>query len=147
MPDPRVLFIKKQILAKGYDDWVHDAEVCFAAREAEFGDHLLDDFPNDETLGVEQLASLRDEWSAGQERECLPLGIRAVKELVREGLVLVGEVGGQGFVPWTGPVEEVESRLDSLVEEAVLPLLPGDLFWLENTQSGDEKATSGEGPE
>jgi hypothetical protein len=138
--DHSIRFIEGKVLASGTDDWVHVAEVCFAARQAVLGERLRDGYPNDETLEIEQLASLRKRWTAAQERECFPLAIRAVKEMIRSGLVQIGSLTNAGFIQWGGSLEEIESRLDSVVEAAEFPLQPGDLFWLQNTPDGDEVA-------
>jgi len=140
LSDPRINHVKNEILASGTDDWVHIAEVVFFAREAMFGDRLEERYPNDASLSVERLAEERDRWSASQERTALPLAIVAVKELLREQLVRVGETIGRAFVPWSGSLAEIESRIDAAAENAVFPLLPGHLFWLENTPAGNERA-------
>ena len=75
-------------------------------------------------------------------RPNVPLGIVAVKELLREGLVRVGETSTQGFVAWSGSLEDIESHIDSVVESAEYPLLPGQLFWVHNTSAGDEKGNA-----
>ena len=142
MIDREIEAVKKAILVSGTDDWVHIAEVTLAAAQAMYGEHRLDGFPSDETMSVEQLASLRQDWVAAQERTALPLGIRAVKELIRDGLVRIGDATDSGFIPWEGSAEAIESRIDRVVEEAPYPLLPGHLFWFSNTPSGDEMANT-----
>lgn len=133
-------FIKNKILASGTDDWVHEAEACYAARQAVFGDRLREGFPEDETLGTERLAALRADWTAAQERQAFPLALEAIKELLRDGLIEIGSVTKDGFVRWGGSSVELESRIDRLLEMTHYPLMPGDLFWLSNTSLGDEKA-------
>jgi hypothetical protein len=91
-------------------------------------------------MSVDRLASLSEDWLAAEEREALPLAIMAVKELLRDGLVRIGDTTTSGFVPWDGSEEEIESRIDSAAANSEFPLLPGHLFWLENTPLGDEKA-------
>lgn len=134
--------VKSAILASGLDDWVHIAEVVLAARQARSGGHALDGYPDDTTTSVDRLTGLRGEWLAQNEREALPLGIAAVKELFRDGLVRVGDTSDSGFLPWSGSLEEIESRIDYAARMAQYPLLPGHLFWIENTPSGDEIARS-----
>jgi hypothetical protein len=73
----------------------------------------------------------------------MPLGIRAVKELLRDGLIRVGDTVGDRFEAWPGSVLEVESRIDIKLGLVTYPVLPGDLFWIENTPAGDEKAALG----
>jgi hypothetical protein len=137
--NPSVAHVKKEILLSGTEDWVHIAEIIFFAREAFFEDRLKDGYPDDADLSVERLAAARDQWSVGQEKQAMPLAIIAVKELLRESLVRVGETADRRFVPWVGSTDEVEKRIDDLVEAAEFPLLPGHLFWLENTPLGTEK--------
>lgn len=132
--------IKRAILTSGLDDWVHIAEIAAAARQARFGEHVLDGYPDDETVHGDELARLRAAWLAQREREALPSGIIAIKELLRAGLVRVGDTIDGRFVPWQGSSPEIESRIDTLVRDAEYPLLPGHLFWLENTSLGDEIA-------
>ena len=132
--------VKKKVLASGTDDWVHDLEACYAARQAVFGEHIRNGFPEDGTLGVDELALARANWTATQERRAFPLALEAVKELVRDGLVEIGSVTKNGFVAWEGFADDLESGIGDLAKRAKFPLLPGDLFWLCNTPLGDEKA-------
>lgn len=104
--DPRVGYIKREILISGSDDWVHVGEIAAFAREALYGDRVRDGYPEDDRLSVEALGLARDEWLAHQEREALPLGISAVKELLRDKLIRVGDVAGSRFEAWPGSVLE-----------------------------------------
>lgn len=141
--DPRVGYIKQEILASGSDDWVHIAEIAAFAREALYGDHVQDGYPEDVHLPIEALAARRDEWLARQEREALPHGIKAVKELLRDGLIHVGDTASGRFMAWSGSVQELETCIDSVAKTATYPVLPGDLFWVRNTPMGDQRAASG----
>lgn len=136
LSDPRIDHVKREILAVGTDDWGNIADVVGFARETLYGDRVDEGFPEDGSLPIEQLADARDEWTSRQEREALPIGIAAVKELVREGLVWVGEIVGGKFTPWSGAPEDIDKRIDAAVEKAEFPLLPGHLFWLNNTPEG-----------
>jgi hypothetical protein len=144
--DNNVEAVKNAVLASGMDDWVHIAEVVSAARQARSGQRPEQGYPDDSTMSIDDLGRLRSEWLARSEREALPLGVSAVKELLRAGLVRIGEVSDSGFVAWRGSVEEIESLIDGVVQEAEYPLLPGHLFWIENTPLGDEVARSGGRP-
>jgi hypothetical protein len=126
--DREVEAVKTAILSSGLDDWVHMAEVVSAARQAR-SEGASDEGSPDDSL-------------AKQERAAFPLGIAAIKELLRDGLVRVGETTPEGFVAWRGSADEIESRIDSVAQQAEFPLLPGHLFWIENTPSGDEVARS-----
>jgi hypothetical protein len=110
-----------------------------------FEDHRLDGYPDDQTLTVAELAALRKSWLASQEREAFPLAIRAVKELIRDGLVQIGYTTNTGFVPWEGSLEEIEQRIDAVAATAEFPLLPGHLFWLNSTPEGDAVANAAGG--
>jgi len=140
--DREVGAVKSAILASGLDDWVHIAEVVLAARQARSVARSSEGHPDDSTTIVEGPGQLRSEWLAQSEREALPLGIAAVKELLRDGLIQIGETSNGGFAPWGGSPEEIEARIDHAVQGAQYPLLPGHLFWIENTPSGDEIARS-----
>lgn len=140
--DRESTFVKQRILASGTDDWVHIVEVSFAARLAMYGDHIRDGYPDAGSVDAGQLAATRDKWSAEQERQSFPIAIRAVKELVRDGLVQIGYTTDAGFVPWEGALEEIDERIDAVAATAEFPLLPGDLFWLNNTPEGDAVARS-----
>ena len=133
MHDSKLEAVKSAILLNGLDDWVHIAEVVLAARQATSGHS---------SVGAEKPTQRRQEQLAENERRALPLGIAAVKELLRHGLIRVGETSSGEFVAWVGSLEQVESRIDHAVHDAQYPLLPGHLFWLENTAAGNEVARS-----
>jgi hypothetical protein len=143
--DREIKAVKNAILYSGLDDWVHIAEVASAARQAMSRVTLEEGRVDGSVAGVDELAGRRDEWLARNEREALPVGIAAVKELLRDGFIRIGETSADGFVPWSGSVEEIESRIDTVVRAAEFPLLPGHLFWIENTSTGDEVARSSRG--
>jgi hypothetical protein len=103
--------VKKLILASGTDDWVHILEPLYAACKAMGG---------------------------ASESEALPLAVTAIKELVREGLVEVGELGSDGFEPWDGSWESIEKKLDLEVRKAEFPVPLGRICWTANTARGHE---------
>lgn len=138
--DREIETVRNAILARGLDDWVHVAEVAFVARQARFGERLLANYPAGEAADDDQVLRRRDEWLALQEREALPVGMKAIKELLREELIRVGDIASGKFVAWPGSTQELERRIDVLMETASYPVLPGDLFWIENTSVGDRKA-------
>lgn len=140
--DREIEAVKSAILARGLEDWVHIADVAFVARQARFGDRLMADYPTGESMKDDQLVRRRDDWLAWQEREALSLGIKAIKGLLRDEQIRVGETASGQFVAWAGSVQELESRVDLVAEAATYPVLPGDLFWIENTPMGDQKAAS-----
>ncbi|WFF02694.1 hypothetical protein [Micromonospora sp. WMMD964] len=141
--DPKASYVKREILISGSDDWVSIADIVAFAREAIYGDRVQDGYPeggHETPAGA--LATARDEWLARQERAALPLGVEATKELLRDGLICVGATVEGRFVAWSGSTQELESRIDSVVETATYPLLPGDLFWVANTVAGTDEAES-----
>jgi hypothetical protein len=140
--DHEVEAVRSAILSSGLDDWVHIAEVVAAARQARSVASSSVGHPDDPMTIVDGPGQLRNERLAQSEREALPIGIVAVKELLRDGLIRIGETSNDGFVPWGGSLEEIESRIDHAVQGAQYPLLPGYLFWIENTPFGDEIARS-----
>lgn len=141
--DREVDAVKDTILVHGLDDWVHLGEVVAAAHQAKHGDAFRGGVPDDPAMDIAELGRRRTAWMARNDRNALPLGIVAVKELPRAGLVRIGETSTGKFVAWDGTVEEIESRIDRAVEAAEeFPLLPGHLFWIENTALGDEVAES-----
>lgn len=134
------MYVEQEILTAGVDDWVHVAEIAAYAREALYGGSIKIDYPTVVTDSASALASARDEWRAQQERAALRLGIAAVKELIRKDFIQIGETRDGKFVPWMETGGELETRIDEVVSEAVFPLLPGNLFWVTNTERGDEAA-------
>lgn len=121
--------LKRDILIRGSDDWVHIAEIAELARR--YG-HEAGDGDSTGPLPATDAVDL-----AALDRASLPLGITAVKELLREGLVQIGDVTDRGFVAWQGGLDEILVRIDDVVRNAQFPLLPGSLFWTENTHQGD----------
>jgi hypothetical protein len=104
--------VQAEILMSGVDDWLHIPEVLSFVREA---------FPETD------------------EPQALPLAIRAIEELLSQGLVEVGEIVDHEFVPWPGTVDEVKSRIDGAARKACFPISFGDLFWVRNTPRGTER--------
>jgi hypothetical protein len=107
--------VRAEILMSGVDDWVHIPEVLWFTRKA---------FPGTD------------------ERQALPLATCAIKELLTEGLVEVGEIVGNEFVPWSGTLDEVKFRIDDAAQEARFPVIFGDLFWIRNTPLGTERGNA-----
>ena len=121
--------IRRAILEIGLDDWIHVPDVLLAARQVLLGVHWMDGFPSD--------PESQRRWLASQESAALPLAIDAIKECLSEGLIEVGEIIDNEFVPWPGPVDEVSARADSAARGATFPILVSELFWMRNTALGD----------
>lgn len=100
--------LTKEILVEGLDDWV----------------------PVDRLIG-----RARELRPSGE--ECKSLFRQALDLLLSQGFAVAGEVGDEGFVPWSGSVPQVMERVVSQCEElAWEPLGAG--CWLANTRVGDE---------
>ncbi|WP_155984811.1 hypothetical protein [Saccharomonospora piscinae] len=102
--------VKRLILASGVHDWV---DIVVPTLEA---CHALG--------GVE-------------ERAALPLALEAVKQLLREGLIEVGEVGVDGLSPWAVSLKTIEERIDLEARNVEFPLRSSYMFWIANTTRGD----------
>lgn len=108
--------LSQRILSAGLDDWIPLAAVDGFAR---------------------QLGSVSD-------GEVIASGVRAIRDLAEEGLVVLGSVSDNGFVEWAQPMDEAIARL-----EAAWRTLDrnewGFACWLNNTSRGDERARSFDG--
>jgi hypothetical protein len=104
--------VERDILMSGVDDWVHIPEALYFARRE---------------IGVN-----------ASEMEALSVVIEAAKNLLRQGLIEVGEVTDT-FTPWVGSLNEIEHRIDQTHAQAKSPVRFGDLFWISNTPRGDER--------
>lgn len=68
--------------------------------------------------------------------------LRLIAEVLREGLMVAGDLLVDEHVPWHGSVEDVVERiarewLDEWGDEVPTP---GSIVWLDNTPAGDEIA-------
>ncbi|OLZ47245.1 hypothetical protein [Amycolatopsis keratiniphila] len=59
--------------------------------------------------------------------------------LLREGLMIVGDIGDTGFEPWTSSIEDTVERVTRDCQ-AVDWAPQGSLCWLSNTPKGDQRA-------
>ena len=59
--------------------------------------------------------------------------------LLREGLMIVGDIGDTGFEPWTSSIEDTVERVIRDCQ-AVAWSPQGSLCWLSNTPEGDQRA-------
>ncbi len=107
--------VQDEILMSGVDDLVHIPEVLSFTRDA---------FPDLD------------------EPQALPIAVRAVKDLVADGLAQVGTVVDGEFVPWPGTHDEVGARIDDAAQAARFPLVFGDLFWIRNTPQGSKQGNA-----
>jgi hypothetical protein len=108
-------FTEREVLMSGVDDWVDMLEVVSFVREA--------------TSGLDEAGAL-------------PLAIEVVKRLMHQGLVQVGDVGNEGFTPWSGSTSAVERRLDEAATTVTFPLRFSDVCWIQNTAAGHERGNA-----
>ncbi|MEM1057355.1 MAG: hypothetical protein AAGI52_17700 [Bacteroidota bacterium] len=81
--------------------------------------------------GVAWAAYVRGAWTPAEAKQ----GARAIIEAVlSRGLMLVGDISDDGFVPWNGTTEEIAARAESMWPDEGDPGL--GLFWLDLTESG-----------
>ncbi|GAA1925443.1 hypothetical protein GCM10009716_37120 [Streptomyces sodiiphilus] len=100
------------VLIEGLDDWVPIDQLIWAAREGRKG----------------------HPW-----RGCF---VELLRFLLEDGLIQIGELAVEGFVPWRGEVDEVvQLVLDDLERLSWEPKL-GSRAWIANTEEGDEVARS-----
>ncbi len=64
------------------------------------------------------------------------VAIATIRELVDDGLVTVGDLTGDGFVPWNLPARECLARIEREWPTRRSPDL-GEVCWLSNTEAGD----------
>lgn len=66
--------------------------------------------------------------------------LQLIEDVVKTGLMVLGDVADAGFVPWDVPVDEALHRVRSSWRLDVdVPGL-GEVCWLANTRLGDERA-------
>jgi hypothetical protein len=99
------------VLRAGLDDWVPLAAIEGFARQ----------------LG------------AKEESDVIDLSLRAVRELARGGLVVLGDVSDEGFFEWSGPLDESLVRIER-AWRTLDELERGFACWLRNTPRGDQRA-------
>ncbi|MGO4603600.1 hypothetical protein [Terrabacter sp. 2YAF2] len=97
-----------ELLARATDDWLQPADIFDIARFA--GD-------TDEDAYVER-------------------AIRLVEALLREGLVVPGDVSREGFRPWASTIDESLNRIASVWQGDHDAAPVSFVAWLEATQAG-----------
>jgi hypothetical protein len=104
--------IIRELLVEGLDDWVPVDRLIWLARE-------------------------ESEQSGGDFRS---LAIELLTELMRDGLMDIGELGDTGFEPWSGDADAVLARLVTALDQ--VDWMPaGGVCWLANTPQGDRMAS------
>jgi len=105
---------KEDLLVGGLDDW---ADAGWALQSARLS-------------GATDPVALRD------------LTLSLIAEVLREGLMVPGDIVGGDHVPWHGSAQETAERItrewvDEWGDEVPTP---GAIVWLSNTEAGDEIA-------
>ncbi|KUO05179.1 hypothetical protein [Streptomyces caeruleatus] len=104
--------IVRELLVEGLDDWVP----------------------------VDRLVGLAREESERSGTDFRSLAVRLLGDLVKDGLMDVGELGDTGFEPWTGDTDTVLARIVAALDQ--VDWRPaGGVCWLANTPEGDRTAT------
>jgi hypothetical protein len=107
MTVPRRLL--EDLLARGVDDWVYDAELLDIAA----------------TRGVEN----------PEDRRTVAIGL--VAEALVGGFMKAGTVSDDGFTPWPGQAADAVEKIASDWLSRDDPLvMPGEIVWLSNTARG-----------
>jgi hypothetical protein len=101
------------LLVAGLDDWLHLADVAWAARE----------FAN-----------------GGETEDVVAVASEALAALVDQGLVEVGDVSDGGFFEWDATPEEAILRIQREWRALRREPQPGDVCWVANTTLGDQRA-------
>jgi hypothetical protein len=104
-----------EILKRGADDWVDAAEVVFVVRS---------------------LCAPKTDADARQ------LSIDAVRELVNRDLASIGDIDKNGFHEWNDPIDQALRKIQDQWVALTRDPIVGELFWLCNTDKGDQKAKS-----
>ncbi|MFG2577247.1 hypothetical protein [Streptomyces sp. NPDC048481] len=104
--------IIRDLLVEGLDDWVPVDRLIWLARE-------------------------ESEQSGGDFRF---LAIELLTELMRDGLMEIGELGDTGLEPWSGGAEAVLARLVTALDQ-VGWMPAGGVCWLASTSQGDRMAS------
>lgn len=107
---------REDLLVGGLDDWVDAAWAMQSARLAGASDGVV----------------LRDAT------------LTLIEEVLREGLMVAGDVTGGAHVPWPVSPQEAADRIrrDWLAEWSDEVPTPGAVVWLCNTTKGDDLARS-----
>ena len=106
-----VEWIADEVLTEGLDDWVL----------------------------VDTLIGVAHEAVKGAGGDFRPLAAGAIEYLIRNGLMVAGDIGNTGFEPWTDPPPAMARRVIEKCESFDwVPL--GDACWLSNTDLGTQRA-------
>lgn len=102
-----------ELLACGADDWVAAAEVAWIAK----------------SMG-----------GAATNHEIKALSVELIQAVLVAGLMEAGDVTDGGFFAWGVPPDEAVARIERSWDQ--LGRLPniGDVCWLSNTRSGNQRA-------
>jgi hypothetical protein len=103
-----------ELLKEGADDWVPVVGVIWIAKSV---------------------------GGASSDEEQRVYALRLVAEVLRRGLMEIGDLGGPGgtFRSWGLPSEAAVNQVDRLWQRLGRAPVTGDLFWLRSTPKGKRK--------
>lgn len=103
----------RAMVNRGRDDWVMAADVAWIAR---------------------------DVGRADAEDEVCAESVRLIEAVLRDGLMLIGDVTDGGFFPWEASTDQALRRIEAAWRELGRSPDLGEVCWLENTAKGDALA-------
>lgn len=95
----------------------------------------------DDWVPVDRLIGLAREAAERSRSDFRAVAIEVLTHLVRDGFMIVGELGGGGFEAWPGSADEVLERAVAALD-GVHWAPAGGGFWLMNTPKGDRTAAA-----
>lgn len=113
MSIPDLQTLVDELVVRGTDDWVMAADVAWI---------------------------ITDGFSSSSEEQIFETSLGVIRIVLDRGLMEVGDVTDEGFVPWELPAHEALTRVEHKWRE--LGRFPdlGEVCWLANTDLGDERA-------
>jgi hypothetical protein len=101
------------LVLRGSDDWIMAADVAWIVKSANV---------------------------TSSDDEIRKLSVNLVREALGRELVTIGDVTEEGFRPWDVDIDNAIQKVDrSWAELGRSPDL-GEVFWLRNTERGDDRA-------
>ncbi|MBB5153528.1 hypothetical protein [Saccharopolyspora phatthalungensis] len=104
--------IAKEAVYTGLDDWVYLGELC---------------------------SFVRAQKKASTDEAALAIALKEIEILVNAGLMEIGAIGDEGFVPWRQPIRESVQYIRSYAANRRIQEWM-HVAWLQNTAKGNEYA-------